>query len=127
MSRFVVLAASIVPLLLSAVYAYGHSTDHPQHGSYSQSEMSWMKRQRNVAGQWCCGPENITLLEDPHIRVRRGQYEVHILNQWVPVPPSAMHRYDPSDPSPFEGQVLLFFSTQGTAITIWCLTSQAGG
>lgn len=127
MERKLVFWFSIITFLLCGAYAWGHSTDHPQHGNYTQEQVNWMKRQRNVQGQWCCGDINVTMLEDPHIRVRQGHYEVHVIGQWVRVPPGAMHRYRADDPNPFPGEVLLFFSTEGQNVTIWCLTAQTGG
>lgn len=127
MERRIVFWFVIITFLVCGGYAFGHSTDHPQSHTLTEAEHTWMKRQRNVQGQWCCGPENVTLVEDPHLRVRNGNYEVHLLGRWVVVPPGAMHRYRAEDPSPFPGEVLLFFSTRGDEITIWCLTAQTGG
>jgi hypothetical protein len=126
MERRIIFWFVILTFLLAGGVAFGHSTDHPQHENYTAAEHDWMKRQRNVAGQWCCGPENVTMLEDPHLRVRQGRYEVHVLGRWVQVPPSAMHRIVPEDPNPFPGEILLFFSTRGDTITIWCLTAPFG-
>lgn len=114
-------------LLLVIKTALGHATHHPQANDMTQEQFNWVKRQKAVDGRWCCGPENIFFVEDPHLRVRQGRYEVHLLGRWVPVPPGSMHRYDPSDPSPFPGEVMLFFSTEGDNITVWCLTSPTGG
>lgn len=125
--RAVVFWFSIITFLLCGSVAFGHPTDHPQHGNYTQEEINWMKRQRNVQGQWCCGDINFTVLEDPRVRVRGAQYEVNILNRWIPVPPGSLHRFRADDPSPFPGEILLFFSTHGEHVTIWCLTGQTGG
>jgi hypothetical protein len=128
MNRNLFAALWVAILLLCAGYAWGHATNHPQHHLYTEEEYVWIKRQRSVDGRWCCGPENIFIVEDPHLRVRGGRYEVHLLNQWVPVPANSMHRYNADDPSPFPGEVLLFFSTDGQgSVTVWCLTSPTGG
>lgn len=127
MERRIVFWFVIITFLVCGGYAFGHSTDHPQSHTITEAEHRWMKRQQSVSGRWCCGPENVTLVEDPHLRVRNGNYEVHLLGRWVVVPPGAMHRYRAEDPSPFPGEVLLFFSTRGDEITIWCLTAQTGG
>jgi len=126
MYRNLVFWFSLVAFALCGGYAWSHATDHPQFHNFTHEEYVWIKRQRSVDGRWCCGPENVYIVEDPHLRVRGGRYEVHLLSQWVPVPPGSMHRYNPDDPTPFPGQVMLFYSTQGENITVWCLTSPTG-
>jgi hypothetical protein len=123
-------AAVLIALWLALVgihYAAAHSTDHPQHENYTTEEVDWMKRQKSRDGRWCCGPENVTMLESPHLRVRNSMYEVHLLGQWRAIPAASMHNYNPADPSPFGGEVLLFFSTRGDQVTIWCLSNPTGG
>lgn len=127
MYRNIVFWFSIVTFLLCGAYAWGHATNHPQANDMTPDQFNWVKRQKSVDGRWCCGPENIYFVEDPHLRVRNGRYEVHLLGRWVSIPPGAMHRYNPDDPSPFPGEIMLFFSTEGENITIWCLTSPTGG
>jgi len=125
--RAIVFWFSIVAFLLCGAYAWGHATDHPQAHTMTQEEYLWVKRQRSVDGRWCCGPENVYIVEDPHLRVRNGNYEVHLLGRWVVVPSNSMHQYNPADPSPFPGEILLFYSTSGDTVTTWCLTSPTGG
>lgn len=127
MERKLVFWFSIITFLLCGAYAWGHATHHPQHGDYTQEEVAWMKRQKAVDGTWCCGPENVTLIEDPHYRVRQGRWEVHLVGQWVPVPPGRMYQHRADDPSPF-AETFVFFSTNAYGhVTIWCFRTPTGG
>ena len=101
MAAFVRAILMVLGLLLCIKLALAHSTSHPQHFTHTEEEYVWIKRQKSVDGRWCCGPENVHIVHTPELRVRGGRYEVHLLDQWVPVPPGSMHRYDPADPSPF--------------------------
>lgn len=128
MHRALVFWFSLIAFAFCGAYAWGHATSHPQHFTHTEEEYVWIKRQKSVDGRWCCGPENIHIVHTPQLRVRNGRYEVYLLEQWVPVPPGSMHRYDPTDPSPFPGEILLFLSTDGVGnVTVWCLTSPTGG
>jgi hypothetical protein len=115
----------VILLALSGGYAFGHTTQHPQRGDYTTAEIEWMKKQRAVDGTFCCGPENILMVEDPLYRVRgqgdERRYEVYLLGRWLPVPPGRMFRHNPDDPPPFDG-VFVFFATSANSnvVTIFC-------
>ena len=128
MSRFGIFwLAYFALLVLAAGHAFGHATHHPQFGNFTQEEIDWMKRQKAVDNTWCCGDENITLIEDPHFRVRRGHWEVHLIGQWVQVPQGRMFRHRADDPPPF-AETFVFFSTNAAGeVTIYCFRTPTGG
>jgi hypothetical protein len=122
---------SCLILVALPIMTLAHSTHHPQHGLYTTAEVAWMKRQKAVDNTWCCGPENVTMVEDPQIRVvadnGRSHYEVHLLEQWVRVPPGRMFQENPNDPSPFEKALVFFSSERDGRMIIWCFRTVTRG
>lgn len=53
-----------------------------------------------------------------------GRYEVQIAGAWLPIPPGRMMRHDPADPSPWEGEALLFYTPTVVGPQIWCFSPE---
>lgn len=114
-------AALILLGLLWCFQALGHGSQ------FTADEVAWMDRQRAVDGTKCCNEHDIFMLSDPQWRVSSGHYEVRAFGAWHQVPPGRMMRYVADDPSPFPGEVFVFYSRVGSGIMIWCFSGMTGG
>jgi hypothetical protein len=101
-------------LLLLALPASAHDQ------RFTDAENDWLNRQVAADGTKCCDRH------DAHVGVRvawrmvGGRYEVQINGTWREVPPGRIMRHNPRDPSPWQGEALLFH-TNGH---IWCFSPE---
>lgn len=88
---------------------------HLQHAAtpVTPEENDWLERQRAVDGTKCCNDRDIYVGQDVEWRIVRDghniHYEVMIAGIWRRILPGRILRPDPSDPSPFGSQALLFW------------------
>jgi len=87
---------------------------------FTREENAWLNRQRAVDGTKCCDEHDVTIGLRVRWRMVGGAYQVQIAGQWRDVPPGRIMQHIPGDPSPFEGQALLFH-TNGI---LWCFSPE---
>jgi hypothetical protein len=112
----------IMCLILGATYAFGH-------GSYTHDEIEWMERQNARDGTKCCNEHDVHIGQDVtwRINAQRTGYQVLVSGNWLDVPAGRMRAIDRNDPSPFGYESLLFYSTYGSTVIIWCFNPDVGG
>jgi hypothetical protein len=111
-----VLAAAALLACLAAP-ALGHSQ------RFSDEENDWLNEQQSVNGTKCCDRHDAFVGQDVEWRIRGGQYEVLIDDEWRPIPPGQILDIDPANPTPWPGQALLFYSRNPHyrgGVMIWC-------
>ena len=113
MERRIVFWFALLIFLAAGVAAFGHGAN------YTPAEEAWMERQRALDGTKCCAPYDFHVIQDPQWRMNSGHYEVYVHNAWHVVPAGRLLRHDPTDPTPFPGQALLF-RTNSTVPHVWC-------
>lgn len=106
-----VLLLGVLMLTASTVAAHG--------SGFTAEENAWLNRQRAVDGMKCCDETDAHVGLDVRWRLVGGAYEVWIAGAWHRVPPGRMMRHDPSDPTPWPGQAILFHSPRSPHL-IWC-------
>lgn len=116
---------NLLVVALLALVSMGFAWSAFGHGElYTADEIAWMERQRAVDGTKCCNEHDVHLGINVTWRMRGGNYEVYIkgMDTWMEVPQNRLYQHKAHDPSPFPGETLLFFSTYGTSVHIWCFS-----
>lgn len=108
----------VLGLLLCIKLALAHERNHG--GPFTSDEIAWMERQHSHDGTKCCNEHDVYVGEVVEWRMHRGHYEVLISGQWERIPPGRLLNHTMSDPTPFPGQALLFYSVYPSGHRIWC-------
>lgn len=94
------------------------------HGPlFSQDENAWLNRQRAVDGTKCCDRNDAHVGQNVEWRIVGGRYQVRIRDEWRDVPPGRIMQHNPSDPTPWPGEALLFWSPSPhveSGFHLWC-------
>lgn len=91
--------------------------------SFTAEENAWLNRQRSHDGTKCCDETDAHVGMAVEWRMTGGRYEVRINGGWHAVPPGRVMQHNPSDPTPWPGQALLFYSPTpwvAQGFQLWC-------
>lgn len=108
---------ALLAALLLALPAAAHGP------TFTDAENQWLNRQRALDGTKCCDRHDAHVGQNVEWRIVAGRYQVRIRDEWRDVPPGRMMRHDPSDPTPWPGEALLFWSpvpSHPDGFLLWC-------
>lgn len=119
--KTLLLAATLSLGVCLAGEVRGHGSGH----GFDAEERAWMNRQRSVDDVKCCDEHDVYVgvhaIWRP-VAGRPNRFEVFIVEQqrWVEVPAGRMLQMVPSDPSPWGGEAIVFYSVYPDRVEIWC-------
>jgi hypothetical protein len=101
-----------------AMPALAHIQDENMNSEYNK----WADRQINANGGGCCGAGEAHYVEDDHLRMVKGVFEVKIGDIWYPIEEWMRLKNSLTDPNPTGKPVVWYGPNQSEAggVHIYC-------
>jgi hypothetical protein len=115
----------MIRILLAALLLAAPAAAHTP--GLTADENEWLDRQRARDGTKCCDFRDVFIGRMVEWRIEGGRYQVKISGEWRDVPPGRLMQHDPSDPSPFPGEAMLFYSLSPyypNGFHLWCFSPE---